>query len=488
MRRRSIPITGLLAVLVIAISSFGAHPAARSAPSELASFKPRLLDPDAELVNPMRGLFRWNEQEVAPQPRAAYDSYRRYSWSWFEPSAGAYDFSVLERDLVAAERAGRKHGIRVRSMILGEGMAIPEHLAGRLERGWWSRETYVPDWNDPDFLAAHEAFVQEFARRYDGDPRISYVEIGAYGTWGEWNMYPFSGEYPTSGGAELAKTENLYRLVDMYVAAFRQTRLSMMSDNKPALVYALRQSPTIGWRRDSLGSRHFATGMESLKSDPEAWALVSERWKTAPVIAEFINPGGVSAPEVYELSYEQAREFHVAMLGNGNTLSWDGLSSTSRAAFLKLGRALGYRYELSELQLPARLSTGASFEVRSSWRNAGIAPTYEGWDVLLQLRPQGGEGIAWEGRLGVDLRTLLPAEGAVSTANSTTLRLGRGLASGAYEVTLVVRDPGGYRAPLALALEGGLADGAYRLGTVSVAQGSGLAVLEPQVYLPLLMR
>jgi hypothetical protein len=503
MRRRSIAL--LLAALVASVfATLVAHPTARSAPLEPAVFRPQALDPATEIVNPMRGLFRWNDQEVAPQPRPSYDSYRRYSWKEFEPSPGVYDFSALENHLAAAQRAGRKHSFRIRSMVLGNGMDLPEHVAGKLERGWWSRDTYIPDWNDPDFLAATEAFVRELARRYDGDPRIGYVEIGAYGTWGEWNVWPFGDDYPTPGGAQTITSENLYRLVDSYVDAFKQTPLVMMSDNKPALVHALRRSPAIGWRRDSLGSAHFADGMNSLKSDPAAWALVSERWKTAPVIAEFINPGGVSAPEVYQLSLEQAHAFHVAMVGNGNTLSWDGLSSPSKDAFLTLGRALGYRFQLGELSLPAQLTPGASFTVASAWRNAGIAPAYEDWDVMLQLRTPGSRAVAWEGKLDINLRTLLPGASATlagesgtppepdqleAQANSSTLRIEKPLAPGTYDLTIMVRDPDGYRAPLALAIEGRLEDGGYRLGSVAVGQGTDLdSLLEPRAYLPLVRR
>jgi hypothetical protein len=505
MRRRSSGLVRLLAIAVLSvIASLLARPTAQSAQLEQALFKPKLLDPTAELVNPMRGLFRWNEQEVAPQPRPSFDSYKRYSWDSFEPAPGVYDFSLLEKDLETARRAGRKHSFRIRSMVLGNGMDLPKHVASRLERGWWGRDTYVPDWNDPDYLAAVEAFVNELARRYDGDPRISYVEIGAYGTWGEWNTYPFTGEYPVSSGAEQLTTENAYRLVDAYVNAFTRTPLTMLSDHKPALVYALKRSPTMGWRRDSLGVPHFTEGMERLKEDPEAWALVMERWKTAPVIAEFINPGGVEAPEVYELSLKQAREYHVAMLGNGNTLDWDSLNTTSKNLYLQLGRSLGYRYELNQLQLPARLAPGSRFEVSASWRNAGIAPTYENWDVMLQLRPAGSKDVAWEGRLNVELRTLLPsgkatlndeldasvsATDAELAASTSSLRINKPLAPGSYDLHILVRDPQAYREPLALAIEGRTGDGSYRLGQVTVVEGSGLdSLLEPQVYLPLVGR
>ena len=37
---------------------------------------------EAEIVNPMRGYFKWSTTETVPQPRLAMDHYTRLTWRW----------------------------------------------------------------------------------------------------------------------------------------------------------------------------------------------------------------------------------------------------------------------------------------------------------------------------------------------------------------------------------------------------------------------
>jgi hypothetical protein len=60
-----------------------------------------------DTINPLRGYYRWRNQEVIPQAEPARDAYQRYYWKDFEPVAGQYDFSTLLADLAAAKSQGR---------------------------------------------------------------------------------------------------------------------------------------------------------------------------------------------------------------------------------------------------------------------------------------------------------------------------------------------------------------------------------------------
>jgi predicted double-glycine peptidase len=431
-------------------------------------FRPRELSrSEAEIVNPMRGLYRWNNQEYAPQPRPAYDSYERYAWRDLEPRRGHYDFSVIERDLEAAQRASRKHAIRIRAMIHGQGPVVPDYLVDAMGRGWWSHGTYVPDWNDTDFLARMHALIAELGRRYNGDPRLAWVDVGFYGNWGEWHTWPLS--YPARNGALDMPSANKRRIVDQMAAAFPNTRLIMGSEDKDTLVYALRKYPTMGWRRDSLGSWIFDENstFRNLRQRSAEWELVMERWQTAPIISEFISPNDQRDPDVYRLAQQQAEEYHVSLVSNGNTLAWNSLSHTGRTALLDLGKQAGYRLVLSDLAISQEPRPGDAFAVASRWLNRGNAPVYERWRPTLELRDDRGR-VRWSGRLTVDLTDLLPSDSPTRVADR--FRLPETFAPGTYDLVLVVRDPAGYREPLALAIQGRQEHGSYHLGRVVVEQ------------------
>jgi hypothetical protein len=433
-------------------------------------FRPRELSrSEAEIVNPMRGLYRWNNQEYAPQPRPAYDSYERYAWRDLEPWRGHYDFSVIERDLEAAQRAGRKHAIRIRAMIHGQGPVVPDYLVEAMGRGWWSHGTYVPDWNDPDFVERMHALIAELGRRYNGDPRLAWVDVGFYGNWGEWHTWPLS--YPAWNGAVDMSSANKRQIVDQMAAAFPSTRLIMGSEDEDTLVYALRKYPTMGWRRDSLGSWIFDENstFRNLRQRSAEWDLVMERWQTAPIISEFISPNDQRDPDVYRLAQQQADEYHVSLVSNGNTLPWNSLSHSGRTALLDLGKQVGYRLVLSDLAISEELRPGDAFAVTSRWINRGNAPIYERWRPTLELRDDRGR-VRWAGRLTVDLTDLLPSDSPTRTADR--FRLPETFPAGTYALVLVVRDPTSYREPLALAVAGQHQGGSYQLGQVVVERAN----------------
>jgi hypothetical protein len=300
--------------LVIELGKVFAEPGTfgSDAPVILHTFSPNPLPlSDPEVVNPMRGLYRWNAQEIAPQPRPAFDTYTEYSWRDLEPEYGRYDFTAIERDLVQAQREGRRLSFRMYALARGEGVAVPAYLVALMPQAWRSQQSYIPDWNDPDFLARAAALITALSQRYDNDPRLAWVGIGLYGDKGKWDMSAF--EYPAPSGALDMGEAQLTALVDSYVAAFSHTRLIMMTQKETVFLHALSQTEHIGWQAASLGSEQFSASsfMQAMRSDDGRWSLFVNRWKTAPVIAEFTTIERQRDPYIYQLALAQAAEYHV---------------------------------------------------------------------------------------------------------------------------------------------------------------------------------
>jgi hypothetical protein len=44
-----------------------------------------------------------------------------------------------------------------------------------------------PDSDDPRLRAAMLTLISALGHRYDGDPRIGFIEVGLIGFWGEWH-------------------------------------------------------------------------------------------------------------------------------------------------------------------------------------------------------------------------------------------------------------------------------------------------------------
>ncbi len=433
-----------------------------------------------EVVNPLRGLYEWRGHEIVPVPevlpQSAYDTYQRYTWRQLEPAPGAYDFSSIEADADQAAAEGRKHAFRVRALVARNGVSVPDYLVEQMPLGWWHAfegddedepDTYVPDWNDPDFIEAADRLIKALGARYNGDPRIAWIDIGIYGNWGEWHMDTFP--YPGPTDADDMTGSNRRRLIDMHMAAFPDSRLIAMSSDADSLLYALQQSPDIGWRRDSLGHVHF----ESIRlRDPEAWPMIRDRWQIAPVITEFIAPDRQSDPATFQRAIDQIRHYHVSLVSNGNTSAWRELSESGRSAFIIAGKTAGYRLVLNQITVPFMLMVNQPWNLSASWSNVGVSPVYEEWEIVYQLRTRATYSVVWEDRSTLDLQTLTPTIAADGTdipvRSQDTFQLPATLPPGDYTLTMVVRDATGYRQPLALAIEGRSEDGFYHLGTVKV--------------------
>jgi hypothetical protein len=400
-----------------------------------------------------------------PQPAPAREAYARFTWRDLEPQRGRYDWSAIDAAIADAERTGRRFAFRVRALVSTKGTSVPDYLMEQMSRGWWydkngdgRRDSYVPDWNDPDFLERAEALLRALGKRYNGDPRIAWVDIGMFGNWGEWHTYAFP--YPSRTGALPMTAANKRLLIDWHIAAFPDTQLVMLSDDGPALRYALEHSSSIGWRRDSFGWDVF----DNLQDKPDAWPLARERWKTAPVIVEFANRFNMTDPASYALGLDQAERYHVSLVGNGNMHDWDTLSRAAKQDLFALGKLAGYRLRLRELRLPKVVTPGGSLAISALWQNQGTAPPYEPWQVRYELR-DGNGAVRWRGNAAHDLRTVLPDE--VQEPHTDRFTLPADLAPGRYTLSIRVEDPAGQRRPMQLALEGGT-EGRYDLATLTI--------------------
>jgi hypothetical protein len=141
-------------------------------------------------------------------------------------------------------------------------------------------------------------------------------------------------------------------------------------------------------------------------------------------------------------------------------------NAEAAAGLVDAAKSSGYRYLPVSVRVPRKLPRTGVFTVRTAWRNVGSAPTYDEWDVTLQLRRNGR--MVRTADLGLDLRKVLPG----TTTTTRKLDLGR-LQRGRYSLWVTVTDPVGYLAPMNLAIAGRRGDGAYRIGMVRVARRRG---------------
>ena len=397
----------------------------------------------ADLPNPLRGQYRWLGSEPTPSTVTSNDVYYRDQvyWGRLEQADNVWDFSWLDAGLAEAEARGGTFGFRVMAYCPGCWMetradwpAVTPSFVPRQADG------YVPDWNSAGFQAQWRELMAELGRRYGNDPRLGYVDVGGYGSYGEWHV----------DAGERVTDANGLAIVRAVTAAFptKHVLINTMTP-VPFTLMALQANRNLGMRTDNLGC-------------PDMYSMVAvdsrlqSVWKTRPFFSEWCT----RADPV--LGAQQARQFHVSTMSSGN-MPWsaDTLDAKQRAAYVKALATVGYRIQVRSVTMPDTLAADSRFVVQTAWTNQGTAPTYDDWDVRLTF-VNTASGVSVVKSLG------RPLEGLHDSARRSATVRASGLADGRHRVFLSVVDPSGYSVPMRLANTGRTDAGAYPVGVVRV--------------------
>ena len=157
--------------------------------------------------------------------------------------------------------------------------------------------SHTPDYEDPKLHRALRNFIAELGKKYDGDPRISFITAGLLGSWGEWHNYPKSDELWAS-----KETQDI--VLNAYESAFSATPILL---RYPAKKGHWDQTSNVarpfGYHDDSFAWATLDTGKK--KDDwffipllKEAGAL--EKWKQHPI-------GGELRPELWQTSFTRKK-------------------------------------------------------------------------------------------------------------------------------------------------------------------------------------
>jgi Domain of unknown function (DUF4832) len=393
---------------------------------------------------------------------------------------------------------------------------------------WWRKDFsgefpewyFWPDWNDPWFLTQIDAFMKALSEHKTSlgvplrdDPRLGGLEVRFYGRWGEWHVSGL--DYPTLNQAFGLNGSNAFnapadrpqdpgnarrRIIEAHAKNFPNTRLALLTgnqDNPKTLRWALEQYPNAGWRRDSFMTHFFDLPLEQFMevvrnnggfdlNDP----VVNNRWMTAPIWAE--RGSGCAGPQQNpQFAPGQVERLHVSLLANDlgieDRFAWKSLSKEDQQFWLEAVLRSGFRLQLNQVSIPESINRGGKLEMGLTWDNVGVAPLYEAFNVMLELRRDGKT--VWSGRSGLDLRKLLPAGSVVPDflkaqnlivsphTSKDSFNLPSTLEPGAYEVWIKAIDPNSSgtdlqrqyaRQALRLAHTGRSSDGAYPIGKLEI--------------------
>lgn len=393
-----------------------------------------------EVYNPGRGMYEWLEQAALIPTWSMPDIYWRDQLQWgsqIERTPGIYDFTQIEKGLAAAAARQGKFHLRIMPYCPGCGGNLTPAYVPRQANG-------VADWNSEGYLSAYERLFRAIGAKYNKDPRLGFIDIGAYGPFGEWVCDNTCGTEITDANAMRVARAAADALPDKFV---------LMNFDRYASM-ATSYSPRIGVRFDCVGG---LSSNVSLNWYPEPMRSV---WKHAPVVGEWCNWGQTTPTQ----GMTDVQNLHLSLISSGNyPRTYGAMSAQERADLAKTYIATGYRNAVTGSSFPSSAKAGSTFNVTTTWTNTGVAPTYDNWRPEIRLLDSSGKAVA-SFPINLELKNLLP--GTMSATTSVTIP---STLRGTYTLAVAVVDKEAYLKPMGLANTGRDAAGNYPLGTISLA-------------------
>ena len=159
-------------------------------------------------------------------------------WSKLNPAKGVYDWTELDKLLEALAEHDMGYALRVLpyspSFIRGNDTPEEEYdwtppfvyeegarkITATVQ--WNGYRATVPVWDDSVYLHYAKEFAKALAQKYDGDPRIEYIDVRSFGEWGEWHASHLDGSEMPSDSVEKD-------MLDYYASVFKKTLLVLPS-------------------------------------------------------------------------------------------------------------------------------------------------------------------------------------------------------------------------------------------------------------------
>ncbi len=346
-------------------------------------------------VQPMAGIVLWSDNSnAAKHPDAITLEYRYCGYNEVVNDDGEYDYSKI--DEILDEIAGRNHQaiLRFYFCYVGKQTTVPEFLRkrpdydetiGASER----KKTHFCDWSNQALQEFTLDFYTRFARRYDNDPRLAFLQTG-FGLWAEYHIYDGPKEIGKTFPTKAYQTKFL-RHMDKQ---FNNLPWSISVDSADYDYSPLEEN-------DELLSLDFGVFDDSFLCKPHPkenavnWKILgADRWQRQPGGGEFSYYNGRDQRNALAkegpngVSFEDAaKQFHITyMIGN------DQPRFQPMERIVSAGMSTGYRFRVT-----AATTNGS--ELRLRLENEGVAPIYRDAYVA-----------AGKKRSKTSLRGLLPGE------------------------------------------------------------------------------
>ena len=294
--------------------------------------------------------------------------YIRIPWTFIQQEDGKYVWTRVDEILDYWGMKGKTAGFRF-STLESEHQAAPVYLIGLGAGGTYNAyrqffgRAWVPTWDDAVFIAEYREMLEAFIERYDGDPRVDYVEVGSTGQWGEGGKWGDGSRVGRPAATAHAR---------MFADVFEGSSIRVLFGDDQEKV-DLAHAHGFGLFDDSI-----SYGTRGAKQAEEIWRDRIIRVEYGQLYERDFwlesDPSRMlSTLEAYHASFYFPHAFP------------DRFISAFENVAKSTARRVGYRFNITDASWSERAATNQTVWFDLGMRNAGMAPNYDGGHVGIVL-------------------------------------------------------------------------------------------------------
>ncbi|MFG0264182.1 MAG: DUF4832 domain-containing protein [Rhodopirellula sp. JB055] len=382
----------LLVVCWLSFNALSAHSALGQGPAV-----PLPLTSDANDIQPMTGVVLWHDHEdVATDAISMEFRYCGYDEVAIGPNR--WDFTKVEQ--ILDDIASRSHQavLRFRFVYPGKTTTVPAFI--REAQGYHEtvaksegKRTHFCDWSSPELQRFTLDFYTEFAKRYDADPRIAFLQTG-FGLWSEYHIY----DGPMKLGQTFPSMEFQSKFLRHLDQQFNSLPWMISIDAADDEFTPIAGDDSLLALQFGLFDDSFLSKSHS-KWNAKNWrAMGRDRWHRTVGGGEFSYYNrrdqklALAPTGPHGISVEQScRDFHITFMIGNDQPTYQPIERIREA-----GVAMGYRFRVTQATV-SKTNQGSTVELQVT--NDGVAPIYR--DAFFALRGKRSEQT---------LKGLLPGE------------------------------------------------------------------------------
>ena len=311
----------------------------------------------------MTGLVFWSTSEHRTSPAISMEfAYLRYDE--VSKARGIYDWSKVERLMSEAAARGHQLVLRLHDTYPGCPSGVPTWIkaspgyrdASEKSEG---KPTGFPDWTNAEWRRFVLDFVSEFARKYDTDPRLAFLEIG-FGLWAEYHVYDPGEKVGVNFPGKAFQAEFMRRMAK----EFKVTRWLISKDAHVAERTPFQAMPDLLALPFGIFDDAFHRAWKPGYNRTGGEFFGRNRWQRAPEGGEQLIDSADSARTIGEQWQTQASAFHISFMIADQWSRWMKEDELARHS-----AACGYRFKVERFEASAAVA-------RVTIANTGVAPIY----------------------------------------------------------------------------------------------------------------